>query len=70
MDGESGTSTNILDRQKDGQVGPETAGGKTDKTEAVLCWAHHEKAGFLGKDNNAGTNGRQQEKRKTDYELN
>lgn len=31
-----------------------TAGDKNDKTEALLCWVHHEKAGFVGKDNNAG----------------
>lgn len=30
---------------------------------------HHEKAGFLGKDNNVGKNRRQEEKRKTEYEM-
>ena len=37
--------------------------------QAVLLWAHHEKAGFFGKDNNAGKSRRQQEKRKTKYEM-
>lgn len=31
------------------------AGGKSDKTDAVLLEAHHEKAGFSGKDHSAGT---------------
>ena len=40
-------------------------GGKNDKTEIVLLWAHQEKTGFFGKDSDAGKNRRQQEKRKT-----
>ena len=37
------------------QIKPETSlEVKNDKTEAVLLWAHHEKAGFFEKDNNAG----------------
>lgn len=44
--------------------------GKNDKTAAVLLLAHHEKAGFSGKDHNAGKNQKQQEKRKTGYEMN
>lgn len=41
------------------------AGGKNDRTEAALLQAHPEKAGFFGKNNPAGKNIRQQEKRKT-----
>lgn len=39
-------------------------GGKNVKTEAFIHWAYLEKAGFFGKDNNAGKTRRQQEKRK------
>lgn len=36
----------------------------------LWAWACHQKADFFGKDNNAGQNRRQQEKkRKTDYEV-
>lgn len=37
--------------------------------EAVLLQAHQEKAGFFGKDNNAGKNRKQQGKRKIKYET-
>ena len=39
------------------------------KNESVLHRALHEKAGFFGKGNNAGKKRRQQEKRKTNYEM-
>ena len=42
---------------------------KNVETEAVLLWAHCEKTRFSGKDNNAGKDGEQQEKRRTQYEL-
>lgn len=42
------------------QIKPETwPEAKNDRTETVLLWAHHEKAEFLGKDNNARKNRRQ-----------
>lgn len=34
---------------------------ENDKTEALLPWVLHEKAGFFGEDNNAGENRRQEE---------
>ena len=37
------------------------AGGKNEKAETVLLWAHCEKAQFFEKDNNAGKSRRQQE---------
>ena len=40
------------------------SGGKKVETGTVLLWAHHEKAGLSGKDNNARKGGKQQEKRK------
>ena len=43
--------------------------GKNVDADAVLCWVHHEKARFPGKDHNAGKGGRQQEKRKTKYKM-
>lgn len=55
-----------------GVITPNILGGKT---EAVLLvhWVHPEKAGFIEKDNNArgwgGVERRQQEKRKTKYEM-
>lgn len=42
---------------------------KNDKIEAVLFWAHREKAGFFGKDRNAGKNTKQREMRKTKYKM-
>ena len=39
------------------------------ETEVVLLWAPHEKAGFSGKDNNAGKGRRHQKKRKIKYEM-
>ena len=51
---------NTLDGQKDEQVDPISnqastlSGGKDVETETVLLWAHPEKAGFSGKDNNVG----------------
>ena len=57
-------STRTLDHQKGKQIGPgaksacNIAGGKNDKTEAALLPAHLEKAGFSGKDKNAGKNRR------------
>ena len=62
------------DNQKDKQVVLQQGSrnitvGKNDKVEAFLPQAHSEKAGFFGKDNQAGKNRRQQEKRKTKYEV-
>lgn len=37
--------------------------------QVVLLQAYNEKAGFFGKDNNIGKNRRQQEKKKTKYEM-
>ena len=42
-------------------------GGRDVETEDA--WAHHEKAGFSGKDHHSGKGGRQQEKRKAKYEM-
>lgn len=37
------------------KIKPETSlEAKMTKLEAVLLWAHHEKAGLFGKDNNSG----------------
>ena len=56
-----------LSGQKDEQVDQARtiSGGKFDETEAVLLWAHHEKARISEKDNNNGKGWMQQEKRKT-----
>ena len=43
------------------------SGGKSDEVEAVLLWAHHEKARFSGKDNNSGNGGKLQEQSETEY---
>ena len=51
------------------KIKPETLLEATDKTEAILLWAHLEKIRFFEKDNNAGKNRRQQEKRKTKCEV-
>ena len=52
------------------QIKPELSlEAKNVETEAVLFWAHLEKAGFSGRDHNAGKDGRQQEKRKAKYEM-
>ena len=52
------------------QIKPELSlEAKMLATEAILLWAHNEKAGFSGKDNSAGKGGSQQEKRKTKYEI-
>ena len=51
------------------QINPETFWRQNGKTEAVLLAPHHEMARFSGKDNNAWKNRRQQEKRKTKYEV-
>ena len=51
------------------QVEPELSLEEKDETEAALLWAHHEKAGIFGKDNNTGKSRRKQEKRKTKYEM-
>ena len=42
---------------------------QNNKTETVLLWAHHEKAGFFGKESNAGKNRRQPKKEKNKYEM-
>ena len=39
------------------------------KLKLFYLQAHHEKAEFFGKDNNAGRNRRWREKRKTHYEM-
>lgn len=35
----------------------------------MLLWAHPDKAGFSGKENDAGNGGRKWEKRETNYEM-
>ena len=56
-----------LGPQKDWQVGPRStqawtlSRGKNVKTQAVLLWAHQNKAGFSGKDNNAGKGGKEED---------
>lgn len=55
---------------KQEQIKPETllkANIKT--TEAVLLWGHHGKVRFFEKDNSAGKNRRQQQKKKSKYEM-
>ena len=39
------------------------------KHQKKKLWVHCEKAGFSGKDNQAGKGRRQQEKRETKYEM-
>ena len=51
------------------QIKPELLLEAKKIKQAFLLWAHYEKAGFFGKDNNAGKSRRQQEKRKTKYEM-
>lgn len=42
---------------------------KNDKTEAILLWACHEKAGFLGKDTNAGKAEGSRKRGKSRFEM-
>lgn len=71
------SSMDTLDRQKEErvrcvpeQMKPEASLKATDeKTEAVLLWAHHEKAVVFEKDNSAERNRNWQEKRKSKYEM-
>lgn len=54
-------SVDIMDCQKDKwvleQIKPEAQlQAKMTKKSCLFLWAHHEKAGFSGKDNNAGEN--------------
>lgn len=64
------SSADTLDLHKDALVGQsklslEHGWRQSDKTEAVLLWAHCDKAGFSGKDKNAGkTGGRGERKAK------
>lgn len=66
-------SPDTLDCQKDEQWVLEQINLETPlevkMANLKLFPAHSEKARFFGKDNNAGENGRQEEKRKTRYEV-
>lgn len=42
---------------------------KLTKLKLSYFWGHHEKVGFFGKGNNTRENRRQQEKKKTKYEM-
>lgn len=70
-----GELVDTLDCQRVESVGSKAnfawnvGGGKSDKTDAVLLWAHNVKASFFEEDSSPGENRRQKEKRNTKYEM-